>query len=582
MLRYLVKLAVLLSLISILLLASSAPLEAENIEKGLETYTATLFGDGEAPIGELEILSVDEDSVLVRVTAYDPGGLSSVEGMRIALSGNLRYADWEPFATEKSLPREGRNRIDVWARFRDSAGNISEVVYSPTVCVDEFGSRIECVDDKLYLPLVQGIPAVDAPVLAPIAPPDQNGLYELRWSGSAFASLYTLEEARNSNFTDAQVVYAGSSTAWTTPDRRLPGTYHYRVKAENERAVSVWSNAHYVVVAEPLPSVPSLHPIDNGDQNNLYSVRWDAAAYAQTYILEEASSAEFTDAIIVYEGSALEWQVPAPGKTPGFRGGYHYRVKARNVNGESAWSQEHSVVVRPLFVGYYARWDGEGFIRTDVSYNVGFHQEVKAENLIDADGIRVTSRSWYAPNPYGWPEELEQWYYTLSTGDYRSGASPEDPAWKWRAGLRLAYYSRYESGSTVQIGGQPFTVTGPHAGFTSYGYAVQYWEFVNQTEFVFHDDGTQWTQRVLPGEARLRYDAGPSGLQLYRDVRRTYYRNGQRSNYTVQYITNLAASNALPGGARAFIGHEAEEAYDRVIGSALPGMTNGSIAGEFK
>jgi uncharacterized repeat protein (TIGR01451 family) len=92
----------------------------------------------------------------------------------------------------------------------------------------------------------------------------------------------------------------------------------------------------------PVPSVPTLNRIVNPDGNGRYTVTWQQADLADTYLLQEATDVSFSDAQTVHKGPGQSWSVPDPGNTPGT---YYYRVKARNSWGDSAWSNVQSTVV---------------------------------------------------------------------------------------------------------------------------------------------------------------------------------------------------------------------------------------------
>jgi hypothetical protein len=90
----------------------------------------------------------------------------------------------------------------------------------------------------------------------------------------------------------------------------------------------------------PLPEVPILLNIVNTDGNGSYSVRWDPARRAETYVLEEAKVPDFVSAQEIYSGQATEYEVDGQGAARLF-----YRVKARNGWGDSSWSQVQQVDV---------------------------------------------------------------------------------------------------------------------------------------------------------------------------------------------------------------------------------------------
>jgi hypothetical protein len=98
----------------------------------------------------------------------------------------------------------------------------------------------------------------------------------------------------------------------------------------------------------PVPTQPSLLPIDNADGDGSYAVNWTAAARADDYELQERVEAQ--DWFAAYLGSATHVDLdnrPA--------GTYTYRCRARNSWGESVWSNEVAVVVQGKAPGTISR-----------------------------------------------------------------------------------------------------------------------------------------------------------------------------------------------------------------------------------
>lgn len=94
-------------------------------------------------------------------------------------------------------------------------------------------------------------------------------------------------------------------------------------------------------------------------------------------------------------------------------------------------------------------------------------------------------------------------------------------------------------------------MSGPHAGYTAFGRAVQYWKLANRDKFLYRDGGGDYKQYVHAGDVTLWYDAGNTRLLLYCNVLRREYYKGNLTSDTVQYIYNLTSSNAF--SAMAFV-----------------------------
>ncbi len=94
------------------------------------SFFDTIKYDPVPPTGTLSIQSVTSSSVRVNLSANDPDNLSGVASMRVALTSNLSQVAWQPYASSRTLPRNGTapENVRAYAQFRDGAGNVSSVV----------------------------------------------------------------------------------------------------------------------------------------------------------------------------------------------------------------------------------------------------------------------------------------------------------------------------------------------------------------------------------------------------------------------------------------------------------------------
>ncbi|MBN1658939.1 MAG: PPC domain-containing protein, partial [Anaerolineae bacterium] len=90
----------------------------------------------------------------------------------------------------------------------------------------------------------------------------------------------------------------------------------------------------------PVPGVPVLHPISNSGGLGTYSITWDSAIRAETYVLEQAMTSSFDMSWQIYAGPATNHLASGQGAAR-----YYYRVKARNSWGDSGWSHVEQVDV---------------------------------------------------------------------------------------------------------------------------------------------------------------------------------------------------------------------------------------------
>lgn len=91
----------------------------------------------------------------------------------------------------------------------------------------------------------------------------------------------------------------------------------------------------------PVPAIPVLDFIVPPEMSAVYTITWTAAERAEVYVLEQATGPSFADATQVYVGPALQYVSVSEGTA-----NYHFRAKARNTYGDSAWSNVQPVEVR--------------------------------------------------------------------------------------------------------------------------------------------------------------------------------------------------------------------------------------------
>ena len=292
------------------------------------------------------------------------------------------------------------------------------------------------------------------------------------------------------------------------------------------------------------PGAPSLNPIPNEDQDNHYQVTWGEGKNATSYTLQESTAPDFVNAVVAYQGNATSWSTDSQGKIPGT---YYYRVKGTNPQLESDWSNIQSVVIYPRYIGWQALWYGSGYIRGYENFDVGYHEHLIADLLTEVDTLRVAGRLWYDPNPQNWEEDNWFSYYSVTNGEWKASSEPKDPEWKWGSWMMLPFAITLKEGQPISVNGQPFSVSGPHPGYTSWGQGIQYWELRNKERLLYWESG-ELQQYVHEGEAVLRYDAGSTRLILHEDVkRRLYYQGEEIPGETVQYITILKSASSFPG-----------------------------------
>lgn len=173
-----------------------------------------------------------------------------------------------------------------------------------------------------------------APSLHAIDNPSGSGSYEVSWVPSVGATSYVLEETAPTG--DTNLIENGLNLTFNATNRS-GGEWCYRVQAANSAGSGSWSDPACTTVA---PSAPLVNPIDNSDGDGDYSVRWQVAAGATGYVLEEMD--ENGRFATIYTGSDTSF--PVTNRAPGQ---WCYRAQATNAGGSSDWSNSQCVFVAP-------------------------------------------------------------------------------------------------------------------------------------------------------------------------------------------------------------------------------------------
>ena len=198
-----------------------------------------------------------------------------------------------------------------------------------------------------------------------------------------------------------------------------------------------------------------------------------------------------------------------------------------------------------LHVGLRLRWDGSGYIYFDgYSWRPGTHITRVIDQQVDGDTVRENGRRWYSPNPLDFGEE--SWYCHRNSVTNRAEmcSGEDDPAWKWGHPWIMPSDVGLANGQRMTIDGQEFDITGPHTFLTGYGEEATFWRLRNRNRFLYYYNGGEWKQYVEVGDVTLLYEVG-SGILLYDNVRRTYYKNDQSTSNYVQYEELISENSGL-------------------------------------
>jgi predicted secreted protein len=182
--------------------------------------------------------------------------------------------------------------------------------------------------------------------------------FTLSWGSSSGATSYDVcGDTSNNNICDDGWISTGTDTSLPLSGVE-DGTYYWQVRATDGSSTTEANNGtwwsftvgqgyqvYLPIVSRnypPIPDTPVLAPINNSAGSNSYSVSWNSAYLATSYVLQEDDNQVFSSPLTRYNGSSTSWT--ASSKPAGT---YYYRVKAHNSWGDSGWSNIQSTTVLP-------------------------------------------------------------------------------------------------------------------------------------------------------------------------------------------------------------------------------------------
>jgi len=171
------------------------------------------------------------------------------------------------------------------------------------------------------------------------------GEIDTSWDILAGADDYVLQRAKDNLFTiELTTVYTGATALFVDAVTEAT-TYYYRVKARNILGDSSWSPPASVVVSGP--TIPTNLTAVAGSFVGEVLASWDTVVEADIYILQRDKDASFDSAIDVYTGPLVLIT-----DTVTETAVYYYRVKSRNMLGDSGWSNVAFVSINMVSITY--------------------------------------------------------------------------------------------------------------------------------------------------------------------------------------------------------------------------------------
>ncbi|TLM65234.1 MAG: hypothetical protein FDZ69_10770 [Deltaproteobacteria bacterium] len=181
-------------------------------------------------------------------------------------------------------------------------------------------------------------PLAPAPGALTVPATSTGNQVALSWAASSLGGVtYTVEESRNAGYTDIAQTVTGIIGTSTTLTNNTVGTYFYRVKAVKAGYTdSNWSNGGNGCQVVLNADAPVSLAVPAASTDGSISISWGASPLdGVTYVLEEATSADFAGAQQVYSGSGLTTTLA--GRATGTT--FYYRVQAsKSPYLPSAWT----------------------------------------------------------------------------------------------------------------------------------------------------------------------------------------------------------------------------------------------------
>jgi hypothetical protein len=261
------------------------------------------------------------------------------------------------------------------------------------------------------------IVGLDAPVLHAITPHSSNA-YTVTWESVSAATGYRLQESRSPDFAAATSYDLNHLRFGVT--NQAGGTWHYRVRATNATLTGAWSETRAVTVP---PLAPTLFPITPGVTSDTYTLTWSAAAGADGYRLQEASTPDFAAPRTRYMGTNLTYVV-----TGQIGGEWHYRVAAYNAAGFGAPSATRTVSVTAAALSAPTLYPVET-TPGETSYAVAWSAVVSATSYL----LEESASAWFvdpsvvytgsATQTVRLDQPVGHWHYRVRAQG-KAGASP--------------------------------------------------------------------------------------------------------------------------------------------------------------
>ena len=192
---------------------------------------------------------------------------------------------------------------------------------------------------------------VSAPLLPALVSPADSAknvpiTASLAWSITEKATAYHLQVSTLSDFSNPLIDKNDiTTTSYAPPGLTHSTLYFWRVRALNVGGVSEWSSARCFTTITSAPAIPTLLTPAPGSENVDWNITltWSAVAGAIDYDLQLSNHPDFSMLILNHFGLA-ETSFPVSELSSLTK--YYWRVRSRNIGGQSDWASAGSFTTR--------------------------------------------------------------------------------------------------------------------------------------------------------------------------------------------------------------------------------------------
>lgn len=167
---------------------------------------------------------------------------------------------------------------------------------------------------------------------------DHRPGFQLRWQPNERADSYEVQISKTEDFSELAVVRNSASTVFSgTQSLELYTKYFWRVRAVNRAGESDWSQvwSFKTIISRPDPVVANT-PSDSQSQVSINpQFTWEESDRAENYFIQISKKEDFSEVEFESTISDPAFSQSAPLE---FATIYYWRVRARNIGGQSDWS----------------------------------------------------------------------------------------------------------------------------------------------------------------------------------------------------------------------------------------------------